>query len=99
MAKYKDIAADLSRRIFEGEFPVDGRLPGILVLADHYAVAINTIRAAEKILADDGLIRITPNEPVIVLKTPDVNRATLLDRMREARDALDQAIRMVEEST
>jgi GntR family transcriptional regulator len=99
VAKYKDIAADLSRRIFEGEFPVGDRLPAILDLADQYDVAINTIRAAEKILQDEGLIRITPSEPVIVVKTPDYDKASLLDKLREMERVIGEAISMVEEST
>lgn len=98
MAKYRDIAENLRTRIADGEFPVGSRLPGLPDLVTHYGVAVNTVRAAQEILREEGLLRISQGDPTTVIKTPNVNRATLLDRMREARDALDQAIKMVEES-
>jgi hypothetical protein len=36
--------------------------------------------------------------PTVVVKTPDVNKAPLLDKLNEAQRVMGEAIKMVEES-
>ncbi|MFD1145873.1 GntR family transcriptional regulator [Saccharothrix hoggarensis] len=58
MSGYRDIAADLRRRIQEGEFrATNGFLPKIGDLQRHYKVARQTVRSALKQLAEQGLIK------------------------------------------
>jgi GntR family transcriptional regulator len=54
-SKFDRIAADLRRRISDGEFGT-GRLPAETELADGYGVALNTLRRALDVLVTEGLI-------------------------------------------
>lgn len=57
MARYREVAEDLRRRIAAGEFGVGSALPSIAALQTHYAVpGLNTIRQAQALLVEDGLI-------------------------------------------
>lgn len=55
-AKYDRIAADLRRRITEGELAPGERLPAETDLMDRYRVALNTVRRAVDMLAAEGLV-------------------------------------------
>ncbi|WP_300641684.1 GntR family transcriptional regulator [Nocardioides sp.] len=49
MARYREIADDLRRRITEGEFAVGDQLPSIAALQEHYDVpGLGTIRQAQQ---------------------------------------------------
>jgi len=50
------IAADLRRRIADGEWPEDRRMPGEVALSQEYEVARGTIREALAVLREEGLI-------------------------------------------
>lgn len=92
MAKYKDIADDLRRRIQAGEFPVGAKLPGLTDLEAHYGAALNTVRAAQALLQEEGLLRIAQGEGAFVLQVPTTNPADLLETLRAAHVALARAI-------
>ncbi len=53
--------ADLRRRILAGEWDHGEALPAVGKLADHYAVARNTIVKALRRLEADNLVRVVPN--------------------------------------
>jgi len=54
--KYREIAADLRRRIDSEEFAEPGKLPSERSLRDHYSVSLMTIRQALGVLEDDGVL-------------------------------------------
>jgi GntR family transcriptional regulator len=54
-SKFERIAADLRERVEGGEFGT-GRLPAETDLAEHYGVALNTLRRAVSTLHTEGLI-------------------------------------------
>ena len=83
MAKYRDIADDLRRRIAAGEFPVGSRLPGIPALQERYDAALGTVRAAEDILRDEGLLRTAQGEGSFVLALPEPAPADVLGKLRD----------------
>lgn len=56
MTGYRDIAADLTRRITDGDFAVGSTLPAENVLATHYASARGTVRHALTTLAARGMV-------------------------------------------
>ena len=57
VARYRDIAQDLKTRIAAGEFAPGDQLPSIASLMQHYKVpGLNTIRQAQQLLVDDGLL-------------------------------------------
>ena len=57
MARYREIADDLRSKIKSGDYPVGTKLPSISDLQDEYDVpGLNTIRAAQQILVDEGML-------------------------------------------
>ena len=96
MAKYRDIAVDLRRRIAAVEFPVGSRLPGIPALQEQYDAALGTVRAAEDILRDEGLLRTAQGEGSFVLALPEPATADVLGKLRIAQSAISAAIDALE---
>jgi DNA-binding GntR family transcriptional regulator len=95
--KYLDTANDLRDRISAGEFPVGSKLPGITDLQSHYGVALNTVRAAEEVLREEGLLRIAQGEGAFVVALPgDAAAVDVLGALHAARDAVAVAIATVE---
>jgi DNA-binding GntR family transcriptional regulator len=94
MARYRDIAADLRTRIAAGEFTPGDRLPPITALMGHYEVpGLNTIRQAQQLLVDDGLVETRQGVGSFVLRTEPVPRPVdVLAELRTARNAINRAI-------
>jgi DNA-binding GntR family transcriptional regulator len=98
MARYREIAEDLRRRIAAGEFSPGQQLPSIAVLQAHYEVpGLNTIRQAQQLLVDDGLIETRQGVGAFVLRTEAAARPVdVLAELRSARTALNKAIAALE---
>jgi GntR family transcriptional regulator len=56
MRGYRDLAADLRRRIADGEFPAGSTLPRIEDLEAEFGLSRQTVRAAIAELANEGLV-------------------------------------------
>ncbi|MFE7412911.1 GntR family transcriptional regulator [Streptomyces laurentii] len=56
MNGYRELAAELRRRIDSGEFEVGATLPRILDLMEEYKLSKQTVRDAVGVLADEGLV-------------------------------------------
>ncbi|MFI8258881.1 GntR family transcriptional regulator [Streptomyces filamentosus] len=56
MQGYRELAAELRRRIDSGEFEVGSTLPRILDLMEEYGLAKQTVRDAVGLLSDEGLV-------------------------------------------
>jgi DNA-binding GntR family transcriptional regulator len=92
--RYREIADDLRRRLAEGEWPVGTALPGISALQEEYEVdGLNTIRQAQAILREEGLIAPEQGRGTFVVALPVVARdeAALRTEVLVLRDALDAA--------
>ena len=98
MARYRDIAEDLRRRIAGGEFSPGQQLPSIAALQEHYDVpGLNTIRQAQQLLVDDGLVETRQGVGAFVLRTePEPRAVDVLTELRFARTALSRAIAALE---
>ena len=72
MARYREIAVDLRQRFAAGEFSPGEQLPAIAALQQHYDVpGLNTIRQAQQLLVEDGLVETRQGVGAFVLaKTP-----------------------------
>jgi DNA-binding GntR family transcriptional regulator len=94
MARYREIYEDLRRRVLAGEFPVGERLPSIADLQEHYDVpGLNTIRQAQQLLVEDGLVETRQGVGAFVLRTdPEPRAVDVLAELRAARTALNRAI-------
>lgn len=87
MARYTDIADDLRSRLALGEWREGDRLPSIGDLQDHYDVpGLNTIRAAQRILIEEGLLRAEQGVGVFVARTATTSTdlRTELEHIRTA---------------
>jgi DNA-binding GntR family transcriptional regulator len=100
MARYRDIAQDLRTRIAGGEFAPGDRLPSIQALMEHYEVpGLNTIRQAQQLLVDDGLVETRQGVGAFVLRVEPVPRPVdVLAELRAARSALNRAIAALEKA-
>jgi DNA-binding GntR family transcriptional regulator len=100
MARYREIADDLRTRIAGGEFAPGGRLPSIQALMEHYEVpGLNTIRQAQQLLVDDGLVETRQGVGAFVLRAEPVPRPVdVLAELRAARSALNRAIAALEKA-
>ena len=96
MAKYRDIADDLRRRIAEREFPVGSQIPGITALQKRYEASLGTVRAAQEILRDEGLLRTAQGEGSFVLALPESAPVDVLGKLRAAQAAITAAIEALE---
>lgn len=89
--RYKEVADDLRRRLAKGEFPVDSLLPGISALQDDYEVrGLNTIRQAQAILQEEGLIEPVQGKGTFVIALP--GPAGDLDAVRKDADELKELL-------
>jgi DNA-binding GntR family transcriptional regulator len=100
MARYRDIAADIKTRIAIGEFAPGDQLPPITALMEHYQVpGLNTIRQAQQLLVDDGLVETRQGVGSFVIRTEPVPRPVdVLAELRTARSALNRAITALEKA-
>lgn len=98
MARYREIADDLRARITAGEFTPGQRLPPITALQQQYDVpGLNTIRQAQQLLVDDGLIETRQGVGAFVLRAdPRPRPVDVLAELRAARAATARAIEALE---
>lgn len=66
-AQYREIAADIARRIISGEFSVGERLYGRSLMSSEYRVSPETIRRAFRLLADMKVLEVRPQSGAEVL--------------------------------
>jgi DNA-binding GntR family transcriptional regulator len=60
VAPWRQIHADLVRKIEGGGLPPGSRVPSIVALAQDYGVALTTVRKALDALKADGLVVTSP---------------------------------------
>lgn len=98
VARYRDIAQDIKTRIAAGEFAPGDQLPPIAELQAHYRVpGLNTIRQAQQLLVDAGMLETRQGVGVFVLRSDPAPRPVdVLAELRSARAALNTAISALE---
>lgn len=100
-ARYQRIAEDLARRIAAGEWHIGDVLPPISQLQEQYdGCALNTIRAAQQLLVDDGIIETISGRGAYVLRQPDLDtsREEAKRQLAIVRDAASDALRALNAS-
>jgi DNA-binding GntR family transcriptional regulator len=60
VAPWRQIHADMLRKIDSGELPPGSRVPSIVALAQQYGVALTTVRKALDRLKADGKVVTSP---------------------------------------
>ncbi|KXK59794.1 hypothetical protein AWW66_22215 [Micromonospora rosaria] len=89
--RYQEIADDLRRRLAEGEWPIGSTLPSIGELQGEYRVpGLNTVRQAQRVLADEGLISAVQGRGTFVtaLPGPSGDPASLKQALQDLSAAL-----------
>ena len=97
--RYRAIAEELRERIDTGVYPVGSKLPSIAALMKEFDVkGLNTIRDAQQMLANEGLLRSEQGVGVWVIAKTAEPKTTLqiLDDLRRAQSALGRAIAHLE---
>jgi DNA-binding GntR family transcriptional regulator len=82
----------MRERIRSGEFSIGSMLPGIPDLKAEYGAALNTVRAAERVLRDEGLLRITQGVGAEVVALPAGNERHLIATIRTAVAQLEAVL-------
>ena len=92
--QYRRVADDLRDRLARREWGVGEKIPGISALQEHYGIAsLNTVRRAQAILIEEGLLRSEQGRGVYVVAHPGYSPTK--DRKAEALQAIDEAMRLL----
>jgi DNA-binding GntR family transcriptional regulator len=67
---YRQLAAILRARIARGDYPTDAPIPSEVRLGQEFGVGRDTVRRAERLLADEGLLIIAHGRGVYVVEQP-----------------------------
>ena len=96
MPLYREIYADLRRRIAAGEWQIGDRLPDLRAFTEHYDASLNTVRRATADLRDEGVLRISQGDGTFLAALPQPTNDELLERLRGAQAAIGDAIAALE---
>src|SRR5687767_7729145 len=89
MAIYHDLAGQLRERITSGEWGVGTKLPSISELQDEYGIrSLNTVRAAQQCLAEEGLLETRQGVGAFVVGTESLTAVDVHGELAQIRDRL-----------
>lgn len=89
MAEYHDIADALRSRITAGEFTIGDKLPSIADLMAAYTVhSLGTVRAAQQLLVEEGLIETRQGSGAFVVGTESLKALDIPTELTGLRDRL-----------
>lgn len=89
MAQYHDLADRLRERIRSGEFALGDKLPSISEIQKAYGVhSLNTVRAAQQKLAEEGLLETRQGAGAFVIGTESLETVDVRRELAAARDRL-----------
>jgi len=94
-SKKQQVADDLRRRIRASELQIGDSLGDIFRMAEHYSCSFCTVRAAQQILVDEGLLsEIRPGVPTRVIAVPAAQNegSQILLKLVKLRNELDELI-------
>ncbi len=92
--KYRAIYEELRADLGGGKYRIGETLPPIEELTDRYGVAMNTVRNAQRLLIEEGLVRSEQGRGVFVVALPAPRNASVGDLVRPK---LSEAIRLLTE--
>lgn len=68
---YQQIAAILIRRIADGTYPINSRIPSQTQICEEFSVARPTAISAVQLLTEQGLVRASVGKGTYVVKQPE----------------------------
>jgi DNA-binding transcriptional regulator YhcF (GntR family) len=91
---YTQVADQMRSRIRTGEWPLGYQLPGLQLLAGQYPCSWGTIRNAQQVLVEEGLLSpIRVGMPTTVVSQPSgLSTPEVLARLLDIRRSLDETI-------
>lgn len=100
MAQYHDVADRLRTRIQSGEFGLGDKLPSISEIQDRYGIrSLNTVRAAQQLLAEEGLIETRQGVGAFVIGTESLKALDVQAELVAARDRLGVVLAALQSQT
>lgn len=93
LPQYMRIAADIASKIATSEYEVELKLPGKSTLSSAYGVSQETVRKAENLLADMGVVKIKENSGTVVLSADAARRYLETIQIREEQAGLRDQLR------
>jgi DNA-binding GntR family transcriptional regulator len=97
-SKKAQVADDMRDRI-GADWAVGASVGDVMKLADYYGCSFGTVREAEQLLVEEGLLsEIKPGHPTRVIALPDKTPSPLA-RLRQLRRDLDAVIAEMECAT
>jgi len=91
---YVKIANDMRQTVKRGQWPVGYQLPGLHALAREYNCSWGTIRSAQQVLVEEGLLSpVRIGVPTSVVAQPsEPTISEVLSRLRDMRQTIDELI-------
>ncbi len=96
MAKYQDIADQMRQRIKDGEWEVGSQLPGISVLEEQWGVSLSTVRAAQQLLVEEGMLRTAQGSGAFVTAAESRREVNVEYELGSAKAAIERATAAME---
>lgn len=94
--RYKQVEEFLLSGISSGEYPIGGRLPSVIQMAERFGYAAKTVHKAYKALMEQGVIESVPRKGYYVISTHATRRYNiflLLDNYSSYKQSLFQTIK------
>lgn len=92
VARYREIAEDLRRRLSEGEWEPGQRIASITQLQGEYGgPGLNVIRDAESVLIGDGILRADHGVGVFVVALPAADAGATVEGLGEELERISRA--------
>lgn len=97
MAQYDEVADLLRDRIQSGEFGIGDKLPSISEIQKAYAVrSLNTVRAAQQRLVEEGLIETRQGAGAFVIGTESLKSVDIEGELTRLRDRMTTVLAALE---
>lgn len=93
LPQYMRIAADIAAKIVASEYAIDHKIPGKSTLSSAYGVSQETVRKAENLLSDMGVVRIKENCGTVVVSAESAKSYLETIKIREEQVGLRAQLR------
>ena len=93
LPQYMRIAADIAAKIAASEYGIDQKIPGKSTLSSAYGVSQETVRKAENLLSDMGIVKIRENSGTVVISAEAAKSYLETIKIREEQVSLRDQLR------
>lgn len=93
LPQYMRVAADIAAKITSSEYTINQKIPGKSTLSSAYGVSQETVRKAENILSDMGVVKIKENRGIVVASVEAAKSYLETIKIREEQVGLREQLR------